>query len=259
MYEEYIDFAVKAKDHAKLVQDALFAIESALEKMTTTSNDCVNIFRAELIRRALIHDTDKCANVVIIDGKQVPFPFAEYTVGSDYFFGNGGADAEYGSEKRHKLTTKAYAGLNALDNHKTKINDHHPEYYNDYKIDMTLLPLIEMVCDWWGATAYSTGDPKAGFREDSAKNSSGYGFEGYQKFVVELTRDFIDTHDTARPASDLIEIIYTGCTNYHNDSMPPCTSDVEGQFYREMHEFLKERIDSLAQAKARRSKAWRTQ
>ena len=66
MHEEYIDFAVKAKAHARLVQDALFSIESALEKMTTTSNDCVKIFRAELIRRALIHDTDKCANVVII-------------------------------------------------------------------------------------------------------------------------------------------------------------------------------------------------
>ena len=250
MYKEYIDFAVKAKAHARLVQDALFSIESALEKMTTTSNDYVNIFRAELIRRALIHDTDKCANVVIIDGKQVPFPFAEYTVGSDYFFGNGGADAEYGSEKRHKLTTKAYAGLNALDNHKTKINDHHPEYYNDYNKDMTLLPLIEMVCDWWGSTAYSNEGPTSKFRADSAKNISGYGFEGYQKFVIERTRDFLDTH-----ASDLIEIIHKGCTNY---PMPLYTSSVEGQFYRELNDFLKERIDSLAQAKARRSKAWRT-
>ena len=252
MYEEYIDFAVTAKAHVRLVQDALFSIESSLEKITTNYNKYVNIFRAELIRRALIHDNDKCEEVVIIDGKQVPFQFAEYTVGSDYFFGNGGADAKYGSEKRDKLATKAYAGLNAIVNHKTKLNDHHPEYYNDYKTDMTLLPLIEMVCDWWGCTAYSNEEPKSKFRADSAENVRKYQFVGYQKFVVERTRDFIDTH-----ANDLIEIIYTGCTNYHNDSMPPCTSDVEGQFYRELNDFLKERIDSLTQAKTRRFKAWR--
>ena len=253
MYEEYIDFAVTAKAHVRRVQDALFSIESALEKITTNYNQYVNIFRAELIRRALIHDNDKCEEVVIIDGQQVPFQFAEYTVGSDYVFGNGVADVEYDSEEYHKINRDGYAGLNARDNHKKKLNDHHPEYYNDYKTDMTLLPLIEMVCDWWGATAYSTGDPKSKFRDNSVKNICGYGFDGYQKFVVERTRDFIDTD-----ASELIEIIYTGCTNYHNDSIPPCTSDVEGQFYRELNDFLKERIDSLELAKARRSKAWRT-
>ena len=162
---------------------------------------------------------------------------------------------EYDSEQYHKINTEGYAGLNARDNHKKKLNDHHPEYYNDCKNDMKLLPLIEMVCDWWGATAYTNGDPKPKFRADSAKNICYYGFDGYQKFVVERTRDFIETHDTDSPASDLIEIIYKGCTNY---PMPPCTSDVEGQFYRELNDFLKGRIDSLAQAKARRSKAWRT-
>ena len=253
MYEEYIAFAVTAKAHVQLVQDALFSIESSLEKIAANDNKYVNIFRAELIRRALIHDNDKCEEVVIINGQQVPFQFAEYTVGSDYVFGKGVADAEYDSEEYHKINREGYAGLNARENHKKKINDHHPEYYNDYKTDMKLLPLIEMICDWWGATAYSTGDPKSKFRDNSAKNICGYGFDGYQKFVVERTRDFIDTH-----AEDLIEIIYTGCRNYHNDSNPPCTSDVEGQFYSELNDFLKERIDSLAQAKARRCKAWRT-
>ena len=253
MYEEYIDFAVTAKAHVRLVQDALFSIESSLDKIAANDNKCVNIFRAELIRRALIHDNDKFDDVVIIDGKQVPFQFAEYTVGSDYFFGNGAADMEYDSEEYRKLKSTAYAGLNAFDNHKKKINDHHPEYYEDCKKDMKLLPLIEMVCDWWGSTAYSNEDPKSKFRADSAKNICHYGFDGYQKFVVERTRDFIDTR-----AEDLIEIIYTGCINYYNDSIPPRTSEADSQFYRELNEFLKERIDSLAQAKARRSKAWRT-
>ena len=202
----------------------------------------------------MIHDNDKCEEVVIIDGKQVPFQFAEYTVGSDYFIAKRGADAEYNSEEYRKIKSEAYAGLNALGYHEKKINDHHPEYYHDHKTDMTLLPLIEVVCDWWGSTAYSPEkDPKPKFRADSATNIGHYGFDGYRKFVIERTRDFIDTR-----AEDLIEIIYTGCINYYNDSIPPCISDVEGQFYRELNDFLKERIDLLAQAKARRSKAWRT-
>ena len=240
----FVEFALKAKEHTSCVQKALFSIESSLGKFNKDDNVYVNIFRAELIRRALIHDIDKCADV--------PYQFAEYTVGSDYFFSKGGHNMKYDSEEYTKTRSDAYAGLNVLRKHR-EINDHHPEYYEDYKTDMKLLQLMEMVCDWWGTTAYATEDPKAKFLEDSTKNIRRYEFTGYQKFVVELTRDFIDTH-----ASDLIEIIYTGCTNYHNNSIPPCTSDVEGQFYRELNDFLKERIDSLAQAKARRSKAWRT-
>ena len=259
MHEEYINFAIKAKAHVRLVQDALFSIESSLEKIAANYNKYANIFRAELIRRALIHDNDKCEEVVIIDGHQVPFQFAEYTVGSDYFIAKRGVDAEYNSEEYRKIKSEAYAGLNALGYHEKKINDHHPEYYHDHKTDMTLLPLIEMVCDWWGATAYSPKeDPKPKFRADSAKNIRCHSFDGYQKFVIERTRDFIDTHDTASPSKDLIEMIYNGCTNYPKDSMPPCTSDVEGQFYKELNDFLKERIDLLEQAKARRAKAWRT-
>ena len=252
MYEEYIAFAVRAKAHVRLVQDALFSIESSLKKIAANDNKFVNIFRAELIRRALIHDNDKCEEVVIIDGQQVPFQFAEYTVGSDYVFGNGVADVGYDSEDYHRINTEGYTGLNARYNHKTKLNDHHPEYYNDYKNDMTLLALIEMVCDWWGATAYSSGDPRTKFRADSAKNICHYGFDGYQKFVVERTRDFIGTG-----AKALIEIIYKGCSDYHNNSVPSYTSEIEGQFDRELTDFLKRRIDSLEQAKARRSTAWR--
>ena len=49
MYEEYIEFAVTAKAHVRLVQDALFSVERFLEKRTTNYNKYVNIFRAELI------------------------------------------------------------------------------------------------------------------------------------------------------------------------------------------------------------------
>ena len=87
----FVEFALKAKEHTSCVQKALFSIESSLGKFNKDDNVYVNIFRAELIRRALIHDIDKCEEVVIIDGQQVPYQFAEYTVGSDYFFSKGGA------------------------------------------------------------------------------------------------------------------------------------------------------------------------
>ena len=251
----FIEFALKAKEHTSCVQQALFSIECSLGEFNKDDNVYVNIFRAELIRRALIHDNDKCEEVVIIDGQQVPFQFAEYTVGSDYVFGKGVADVEYDSEEYHKINREGYAGLNARDNHKKKINDHHPEYYNDYKTDMKLLQLMEMVCDWWGTTAYATEDPKAKFLEDSTKNIRRYEFTSYQEFVVELTRDFLAAGDTR-----LIDIIFKGCTNYGKDSIPLCApdNDCEVQFYMELNDFVKERIDSLAQAKARRSEAWRT-
>ena len=242
----FIEFALKAKEHTSCVQKALFSIESSLGKFNKDDNDYVNIFRAELIRRALLHDIDKCADV--------PYQFAEYTVGSDYFFSKGGHNMKYDSEEYTKTRSDAYAGLNALVKHR-KVNDHHPEYYEDYKKDMTLLQLIEMVCDWRATTAYATEDPKAKFLEDSVKNVRKYEFIGYQKFVIELTRDFLATGDT-----HLIDIIFKGCTNYGKDSMSPCTpaNDSEVQFYMELNDFLKERIDSLVHAKARRSKAWRT-
>ena len=241
----FVEFALKAKEHTSCVQEALFSIESSLGKFNKDDNDYVNIFRAELIRRALIHDIDKCADV--------PYQFAEYTVGSDYFFSKGGHNMKYDSKEYLKTRTDAYAGLNALDKHR-KVNDHHPEYYEDYKKDMRLLQLMEMVCDWRGTTAYATENPKAKFLEDSEKNVRKYEFVGYQKFVVELTRDFLADGNTR-----LVDIIVKGCTNYGKDSLHLCPpdNDSEVQLYMELNEFLKDRIGFLEQAKARRSKAWR--
>ena len=139
--EEYIAFAVRAKAHVQRVQNALFSIENSLEKIAANDNKYVNIFRAELIRRALIHDNDKCEEVVIIDGQQAPFQFAEYTVGSDYVFDKGLADAVYDSEEYHKIHAEGYAGLNARDNHKSKTNDHHPEYYLEIITNQRLMTI----------------------------------------------------------------------------------------------------------------------
>ena len=113
---------------------------------------------------------------------------------------------------------------------------------------MKLVQLIEMVCDWWGTTAYVSEDPIVKFLDDSTKNLCKYEFNGYQKFVIERTRDFIAKDDTC-----LIKIIFKGCTNYDKGSIPLRTSDCDSevQFYRELNDFLKGRIALLNLAKAR--------
>ena len=242
----YIEFALRAKNHVNRVQEALFSIENALKSIDSYDNDYVNIIRAELIRRALVHDNDKCEDDHIIEGKKVPRHFAECTVWCDCFFGQGGADLEYGSEAYRNLHSEAGKGLNILRGHK-EMNDHHPEYY-DKPIDMRFIQLIEMVCDWWGATAYSNDSPRCRFLKSCDTNVCNYEFNSYQQFVIEKTRDFVARDDT-----HLIEIIFTGCVNYDKGSILPCTSesDFEVQFYRELNDFLKDRIVLLNQAKAR--------
>ena len=244
----YIEFALRAKNHVKRVQEALFSIENALKKIDSDDNDYVNIIRAELIRRALIHDNDKCEDDHMIEGKKVPRHFAECTVWCDSFFGQGGADLEYGSEAYRKLHSEAGKGLDILLGHKG-MNDHHPEYYEKPN-DMRFIQLIEMVCDWWGATAYSNDNPLDRFLESCDVNVCKYKFNSYQQFVIEKTRDFI-----AKDETHLIKIIFNGCVNYDKGSIKASTSvsDFEVQFYKQLNDFLKDRIALLNEAEARRN------
>ena len=244
----YIEFALRAREHVNRVQRVLFSIENTLKTFHGDDNDNVNIIRAELIRRALIHDNDKCEDDHIIEGKKVSRHFAECTVWCDFFFGQGGADLEYGSEAYRKLHSEASKGLKILRSHK-EINDHHPEYYED-RNDMKFIQLIEMVCDWWGATASSNDIPRDAFLRSCHVNVCKYNFNRYQRFVIERTRDFI-----AKDDAHLIKIIFTGCVNYDKGSIHPCTSDsdFEVQFYKQLNDFLKDRIALLNEAEARRN------
>lgn len=258
----YIQFVLDAIRHVDRVREALFSIECSLSKFNKDDNCCVNIFRAELIRRALIHDNDKFRDVNEINGKMVTNRFAEYIVGTDYLYEKEIYKFEHKSKQFGELHEKAYKGLTARGDHK-KDNDHHAEFFGGREQDMKLIPLIEMVCDWWGATVYTQHEPLCKFLTDADINEKNLkNLTEYQKFVIELTRnfirDFVASHDKSNRDKRLIEYIINGCNRFDIDSKPPVTLDIKGQFYRELHEFLKERIDSLAQAKTRRSKAWRT-
>lgn len=257
----YIQFALDAIRHIDRVREAMFSIECTLGKFNKDDNDCVNIFRAELIRRALIHDSDKFREVIEIGGKMVPYRFAEYVVGTDHLYENEVYNLDFSSKQSVELHAEAYKGLTAREDHKND-NDHHAEYFGNYEQDMKLFPLIEMVCDWWGATVYTQHEPLGKFLKDSDTNVKRLSnLTAYQKFVIELTRnfirDFIVSHDKSNPDRRLIEYIIKGGKYFDKDSMPPVTSDTESQFYRELNAFLEGRIDLLKRAKARRFKAWR--
>jgi hypothetical protein len=54
---------------------------------------------------------------------------------------------EYGSQEYKDMLAKMKP---ALDHH-YQVNSHHPEYYTNGVNEMTLIDLIEMVCDWMAA------------------------------------------------------------------------------------------------------------
>lgn len=55
--------------------------------------------------------------------------------------------AEYGSQDYHKAT----AQLGPAFEHHCQVNSHHPEHFADGVTGMTLMDVIEMLCDWHGA------------------------------------------------------------------------------------------------------------
>ncbi len=91
-------------------------------------------------RRAIRHDESKLASPEL----EI---FAVYTEKL--------RDSKYGSEEYKGFLTEMKP---ALDNHYSK-NRHHPEHHPNGIEDMTLIDLIEMLCDWKAASMrHTTGD-----------------------------------------------------------------------------------------------------
>ena len=94
----------------------------------------------DLLLRSLVHDQSKLGS----PEKEI---FDEYTPKL--------AGSTYGSEEYKQFL----AGMKpALDHHYAK-NSHHPEYYPNGIQGMSLLDIIEMLCDWKAATLrHNDGD-----------------------------------------------------------------------------------------------------
>ena len=119
-------------------------MENALYDSTQDTLDHINIVRSlmlevskTIISRAMSHDESKLLppEKALFD-KQTP-KLKSLT---------------YGSEE-YKQALKDLKP--ALDNH-YKVNSHHPEYYENGVKGMSLIDLIEMLCDWKAATLRHT-------------------------------------------------------------------------------------------------------
>jgi hypothetical protein len=91
------------------------------------------IVLGEISRRALDHDQSK------LEDPEVQI-FAEYTAKLK--------DCTYGSDEYKQYLAEMQP---ALEHHYAK-NRHHPEHYKDGVNDMTLIDVLEMLCDWKAAS-----------------------------------------------------------------------------------------------------------
>ena len=233
MYDEIVEIS---KRHIDGVKQALYSIEKALKSSFMTDLVEIDMFRAELIRRALCHDSDKYSCLE---------SFIEYTMGTHRFIMLGGYHFEHSDERRKQATCEAYSGLTALDRHK-KSNDHHPEFYGGLLSGMSLIPMIEMVCDWYGAAYYTKFEKEEAlckFNIDFSGNMDYFSFNEYQTSVCNRLRDYlVDGSDS------VIRSIRDACISYSNkeyrvsdDVLQTENERIEDRFNKEVHGFLSKR------------------
>ena len=87
---------------------------------------------------------------------------------------------EYGTEEYEKLLTRVKP---AIDHHYAN-NRHHPEHWPNGINDMTLLDLIEMLCDWKAATARNKN---GNIRKSVEHNSTRFNMSPQLKQIFENT------------------------------------------------------------------------
>lgn len=96
----------------------------------------LQIVANELFRRAAVHDNSKFSPEEF-EAYEEAFPeLQKYAYGTDEF-------------------KAALAKIQPAIQHHYSVNDHHPEFFENGIIDMNLIQLIEMVCDWMAAARRS--------------------------------------------------------------------------------------------------------
>ena len=95
---------------------------------------------------------------------------------------------EYGKDEYKAAMSKVMEGNDCFELHSIR-NDHHPEYYDNEPKDMPMFALIEMVCDWAGATlAYGN---KGNWGDCVEHNLGRWDFSEGQKYVIRETAEFL--------------------------------------------------------------------
>lgn len=98
------------------------------------------------------------------------------------------AELEYGSEEYRASLRELKPALE----HHFAVNDHHPEHFADGVYGMSLLSLLEMVCDWRAAserTKQRTDDPEKvkTFADGLEHNFERFGIEHQLASVIRNT------------------------------------------------------------------------
>ena len=210
----YGAFCAWERNHIGAVRQALYSIADAIEQHHTKKYGevCISIimFKDELIRRAIIHDNDKFANLDMFSG---------YVNSSKRWEELGGPDLEYGTDEWKPRNDRANRGLNSSRRH-VHSNDHHREYFKE-ETEMTIFPLIEMVCDWYGVSArYNDGSPDMAKFEESLDTNKCNFPNHYQRFVIDKVYGFL-----AKREFEIINQISEVCKCYDKDESDVRKSD----------------------------------
>jgi len=83
----------------------------------------------ELLQRSIQHDCSKLAYPELLFFTQYTERLADSTYGSDEYY-------------------QSLRDLKPVLDHHYAVNRHHPEHFPDGIVDMTLIDLLEMLCDW---------------------------------------------------------------------------------------------------------------
>jgi hypothetical protein len=133
----------------------------------------LSICKKELAKKTKLHDFDK------IHDKTEKAMFDEYTPKLKH--------CTYGSEEYYCFL----AGLKpALDIH-YKNNRHHPEHFANGIKDMTLLDLLEMLCDWKSS---SERHADGNIYRSIEINQSRFGYSDELKDILKNTVDFLNSN-----------------------------------------------------------------
>ena len=210
----YGAFCAWERNHIGAVREALYSIADAVEQHSKEKYGevCVSVimFKDELIRRAIIHDADKFANLDMFSG---------YVCSSKRWEELGGPNLQYSAEEWRPLNERANRGLNTSKRH-VHSNDHHREYFKE-ETEMTILPLIEMVCDWYGVSArYNDGIPDMAKFEESFDANKRKFPNCYQRFVIDKVYGFL-----AKQEYDIINQISDVCRYHDRDESNSRASD----------------------------------
>lgn len=104
-------------------------------------------------------------------------------------------DCIYGSDeyKQHMLEMRP-----AIEHHNL-INRHHPEHFGDGIMEMNLIDMIEMLCDWKAATLrHNTGN----IRKSLEINQKRFGYSDDIKKLLSNTVDWLEEQEVLHHADE---------------------------------------------------------